>query len=129
MYYLCLQAYAYAYKHMLFYYFHMYTFEFIHVFVCSLSLWCMLKPHTSRVGGKILYTINKTLRSGCATIFAPTNANMFGHNLVASWATELFKASNDVESLVVSLFKKWQAMDLNFFVRDVTSQLGQVWGF
>jgi len=48
-----------AIKRTLFYYFHVYIFEFIHVFVCSLSLRCMLVPRALRVGVKTLCTINQ----------------------------------------------------------------------
>jgi len=38
----------------LFYYFHLCIFEFIHVYVCALSLPCILKPRALRVGVKTL---------------------------------------------------------------------------
>jgi len=47
-----------AIKRILFYYLHVYILVFIDVFVCSLSLRCMLKPRALRVGVKTLYTIN-----------------------------------------------------------------------
>ena len=57
----------------------------------------------------------------CATISAPTGATMFGHNPPADWAGELFKRSEDGESLVISILKNWEVMDLIFFMGDVKS--------
>ena len=43
-----------AIMHTLFYYFQVCIFKFIHVYVCALSLQCILKPRTLRAGMKTL---------------------------------------------------------------------------
>jgi len=46
------------------------------------------------------------------------------NNSPGDWARELFKSSKDVESLVVSIFKKVESFGFQFFVGDVIIVVG-----
>ena len=50
---------------------------------------------------------------------------MFGHNSPADRAREIFKTSEDVESLQVSICKKWEDWDWNFSWSDVRIGIDQ----
>jgi len=50
--------------------------------------------------------------------------SLFHHNSPGIRARELFKPSKDMESLVVSIFKKWEGLDVNFTVGDVMIRAG-----
>ena len=80
---------------MIFYYLHLSIFVFFHVFVSFLLLPGSLCP-LSPACVKTQQTID----------------------------LELFKPSEDAESLVVSIKENWEVLDFNFLW--VTSQLGQV---
>jgi len=69
-------------------------------------------------------TLCYALSPACVKILAQDGANLFGHNSLVDWLRELFKRYQDVQRLVVSIFKKLGSFGFAFFVGDIIIGVG-----